>query len=183
MEHDFVRYFIIFIFVIGALRSLFKKTPQQQVRKPQPPEPWGAEKEPDRGSTPKEDVDFEGDDAAVQREIAKMFGKETPVEKPKPPVRLTLSQRTQEIPNIPVPPIVYSSPDTTAYAVNIPAGYSGDLKKDQLSEITHAPDKNLINEEAARRFREGISNKLRHPESLKDYIIISELLGKPKAFE
>jgi hypothetical protein len=33
------------------------------------------------------------------------------------------------------------------------------------------------------RFRMNIRNKLQNPESLKDYIIISEILGKPKAFE
>jgi hypothetical protein len=168
MEHDFFRYFIIIIFVIGALRSLFKKRPpQQQIRRPQTPEQWSVGREAAPVYKPKEEVDFEGDDAAVQREIMKMFGKEPPVVKPE----------------VPVPPVQYSSPDTTAYAITIPAGYSGDLRKDQLSEITHVPDKKLISEEAAFRFRESITNKLRHPESLKDYIVISEILGKPKAFE
>jgi hypothetical protein len=32
-------------------------------------------------------------------------------------------------------------------------------------------------------FSKNITNKLQNPESLKDYIIISEILGKPKAFE
>lgn len=45
MDHDFFRYIVIIIFVLGALRSLFKKRPQEPVKKPLTPDLWSAGKE------------------------------------------------------------------------------------------------------------------------------------------
>ena len=165
---DFFKYLVVIIFVISFLNSLFKKKPSQlDVKKPLSPDPWSPNRESAPVYLPPEAVDANENDYAIQKEIEKMFGKETPVVKPE----------------LPAPSIKYSSPETTAYAVSIPEGYSGETKKEQVSEITQLLDKKTKTEEAARRFRESINEKLHHPESLKDYIIISEILGKPKAFE
>ena len=175
MDHEFFKYIVIIIFIIGALRSLFKKPPpKEQVKRPMPPEPWGVGRESGPVYIPPEEANFEGDDAAIQREIEKMFGKVSPVED-------LSSPRKRGSPEITEPAVQYISPDTTAYAVTIPAGYQ-EAKKETVNGIALLLEKKS-DDEAARRFRESIKEKLHHPESLKDYIVISEILGKPKAFE
>jgi hypothetical protein len=168
MDHEFFKYIVIIIFILGALRSLFKKRPPQEpVKKPQSPEPWNDGREAAPVYKPPVEVNTDVDDYTIQREIEKMFGKVTPVSKPEPPV--------QEV--------QYSSPDTTAYSVIIPAGYQEEAKKETVSDITRILEKKTKADETARRFRESIKVKMQTPESLKDYIVISEILGKPKAFE
>jgi hypothetical protein len=201
MDNEFFKYLIIVIFILGALRSLFKKSPQQQVKKPQQPDPWSSGQESPVVYTPRKVVNAEVDvdDYAIQREIEKMFGKaaapapksiSTYPEKQVSPENAAPSSSyfpsTPEVnlksPEIIVPSTLYPSPEK-AYAVSIPAGYDDNTKKEMAGVIPHAPDNKLSGDESSRRFRASVKLKLRNPESLKEYIIISEILGKPKAFE
>ena len=181
MDHDFFRYLVIFIFIISALRSLFKKKPTQpEIKRPMPPVPWSVGRESGQVNTPQDETDFEGDDAAVQREIMKMFGREFPAAKPETPAPVFVP--VPDTTPVPVQAAQYASADS-AYAVSIPEGYQEETKKTAVSEIAQLLEKKTKVEESARRFRESIKEKLHHPESLKDYIVISEIMGKPKAFE
>ena len=57
-------------------------------------------------------------------------------------------------------------------------------KRDYTEERAKEFEKQLNKREySSDWFNKSIKNKLQVPESLKDYIIISEILGKPKAFE
>jgi hypothetical protein len=59
-----------------------------------------------------------------------------------------------------------------------------EVKRDYTEERAKEFEKQLNKKEySSDWFNKNIRNKLQTPESLKDYIIISEILGKPKAFE
>ena len=59
-----------------------------------------------------------------------------------------------------------------------------EVKSDFTEERAKEFEKQLNKSEySSDWFNKNIRNKLKTPESLKDYIIISEILGKPKAFE
>jgi len=59
-----------------------------------------------------------------------------------------------------------------------------EVKKDYTEERAKEFEKQLNKRQySSDWFNKNIRNKLQNPESLKDYIIISEILGKPKAFE
>jgi hypothetical protein len=59
-----------------------------------------------------------------------------------------------------------------------------EVKRDYTEERAKEFEKQLHKSEySSDWFNKNIRNKLQTPASLKDYIIISEILGKPKAFE
>ena len=59
-----------------------------------------------------------------------------------------------------------------------------EVKKDYTEERAKEFEKQLNKREySSDWFNKSVRNKLQNPQSLKDYIIISEILGKPKAFE
>jgi hypothetical protein len=59
-----------------------------------------------------------------------------------------------------------------------------EFKKDYIEERAKEFEKQDIKrKDNYDWFSSNIRSKLKNPESLKDYIIISEILGKPKAFE
>lgn len=98
---------------------------------------------------------FEGgeDNFAIMKEIENLFKKDMPAED--------------------------SSIKTETVEVN-----EAEVKKDYTEERAKEFEKQLNKREyTSDWFSKSITNKLQVPESLKDYIIISEILGKPKAFE
>jgi hypothetical protein len=184
MDNEFFKYLVIIIFILGALRSLFKKSPQQQVKKPQQPDPWSPRQESPVVYTPRKVVNAEVDvdDYTIQREIEKMFGKVAAPEATSVPKPVPTYLEKQRSPELPAPAVQAPTVDP-AYTVSTLSGYSEEIKKEMAGVILHVPDNKLSDDESSRRFRESVKLKLRNPESLKEYIIISEILGKPKAFE
>ena len=101
-----------------------------------------------------ESLDAGEDNFAIMKEIEDLFKKDIPVE-------LNPSVITE--------PVEIKKTET---------------KRDYTEERAKEFEKQLNKREySSDWFSKSITNKLQVPESLKDYIIISEILGKPKAFE
>jgi hypothetical protein len=99
-------------------------------------------------------LDAGEDDFAITKEIEKLFRKDIPDE---------------------------SSSSVKIEPVKL---VEAEVKRDYTEERAKEFEKQLNKREySSDWFNKSIRNKLQVPESLKDYIIISEILGKPKAFE
>ncbi|MDR3668777.1 MAG: hypothetical protein P4L35_18215 [Ignavibacteriaceae bacterium] len=102
----------------------------------------------------KQTESFGEDNFDITKEIENLFKKEIPVK----------SSAPIKIENV-------TTPET-------------EVKRDLTEERAKEFEKQLNKREySSDWFNKSIRIKLQKPESLKDYIIISEILGKPKAFE
>jgi hypothetical protein len=150
---NFIQYLFYFIIIAAFLNSIFGKKKKTETK----PIPQEETPQPyDRGVeyTKTEPLGAGEDNFDIMKEIENLFNKEVPVETP--------------------PPIKSEQEETVQIEV----------KRDFTDERAKEFEKQLNKREySSDWFNKSIRNRLQSPESLKDYIIISEIIGKPKAFE
>jgi hypothetical protein len=150
---NFIQYLFYFIIIAAFLNSIFGKKKKTET-KPVPQE--SAPQSYDRGNDYQQ-ADSLGageDNFAITKEIENLFKKDMPAK---------------------------SSSSVKTEPVEITAT---EVKRDYTEERATEFEKQLNKREySSDWFNKSIRNKLKTPESLKDYIIILEILGKPKAFE
>ena len=150
---NFIQYLFYFIIIAAFLNSIFGKKKKTETR-PIPQEP--APQSYNRGNeyTQTESLEAGEDNFAIMKEIENLFKNDT-AGKPSTSVKI----KPVEI-------------------------MEADVKRDYTEERAKEFEKQLNKREySSDWFNKSIRNKLQNPESLKDYIIIAEILGKPKAFE
>jgi hypothetical protein len=149
----FIQYLFYFIIIAAFLNSIFGKKKKEET-KPVPQEPA-----PEPLSR---ETDYSGsgssvggeDNFAIMKEIENLFKKDMPVETA-PPVNIEPVEMAE---------------------IEVKRDYTEERAKEFERQLS-------IRAYDSSWFSKNIRVKLRNPESLKDYIIISEILGKPKAFE
>jgi hypothetical protein len=156
---SFIQFLFYFIIIIAFLNSVFGKK-KRPVGNPPPKEqvPESYEPQTDYSSaqtSPQEESNFE-----ISQEIESLFRKEIPPDTATPVVTA---------PAVEIQELVAAVPDDNQAYIDERAK---EFEK-QLNSREYSSD----------WFNKNIRNKLQNPQSLKDYIIISEILGKPKAFE
>jgi hypothetical protein len=150
---NFIQYLFYFIIIAAFLNSIFGKKKKIET-KPVPLEP--ASQSYNRGNDYQqtESLGAGEDNFAITKEIENLFKKDMPAK---------------------------SSSSVKTEPVEITAT---EIKRDYTEERAKEFEKQLNKREySSDWFIKNIRNKLKTPETLKDYIIISEILGKPKAFE
>jgi hypothetical protein len=150
---NFIQYLFYFIIIAAFLNSIFGKKKKVETRR------VPQQQEPDSfGSDTIEsrtsNTGNTDEDYTILNEIENLFKKEMPVE-PTPVVKVEEAKIVEPISNM---------------------SYIEERAKEFEKQVNKRKDDSDM-------FRMNIRNKLQNPESLKDYIIISEILGKPKAFE
>ena len=150
---NFIQYLFYFIIIAAFLNSIFGKKKKVETRR------VPQKQEPDSFGTDTIDSGTytpksNDEDYTILNEIENLFKKDMPVE----PIT---AAKVEEVKI--VEPISNMS-------------YIEERAKEFEKQVNKRKDD-------SDRFRMNIKNKLQNPESLKDYIIISEILGKPKAFE
>jgi hypothetical protein len=150
---NFIQYVFYLIIIIAFLNSIFGKKKKVETRQV-PQEPASQPYDRKIDYTQSESLDAGEDDFAITKEIEKLFSKDIHIE---------------ASPSIKVEPVEITVTE---------------VKRDYTEERAKEFEKQLNKREySSDWFNKSIRNKLQNPESLKDYIIISEILGKPKAFE
>ena len=150
---NFIQYVFYLIIIIAFLNSIFGKKKKINTKQV-PQEPASQSYSRETDYTQDQPLEAGEDNFAITKEIEKLFRKDIPVELP---------------------------PSIKAEQVEINVT---DVKRDYTEERAKEFEKQLNKREySSDWFNKSIRNKLQVPESLKDYIIISEILGKPKAFE
>jgi hypothetical protein len=150
---NFIQYLFYFIIIAAFLNSIFGKKKRTET-KPVPQEP--ASQSYDRGKDYQqaESLGAGEDNFAITKEIENLFKKDMPA---------------KSASSVKIEPVEITSTE---------------VKRDYTEERAKEFEKQLNKREySSDWFNKSIRNKLKTPESLKDYIIISEILGKPKAFE
>jgi hypothetical protein len=150
---NFIQYVFYLIIIIAFLNSIFGKKKKSET-KTETQEPESHPYDREIDYTQAEPLDAGEDNFAITKEIEKLFRKDIPME---------------SLPSINVEPVKINETE---------------VKRDYTEERAKEFEKQLNKREySSDWFNKSIRNKLQNPESLKDYIIISEILGKPKAFE
>ena len=150
---NFIQYVFYLIIIIAFLNSIFGKKKKAETRQV-PQEPASQPYDREIDYTQSESLDAGEDDFAITKEIEKLFRKDIPDESSS---------------SVKIEPVKLVEPE---------------VKRDYTEERAKEFEKQLNKREySSDWFNKSIRNKLQVPESLKDYIIISEILGKPKAFE
>ena len=150
---NFIQYVFYLIIIIAFLNSIFGKKKKAETKQI-PQEPASQPYDREIDYTQSEPLDAGEDNFAITKEIEKLFRKDFPME---------------ALPSIKVEPVEITETE---------------VKRDYTEERAKEFEKQLNKREySSDWFNKSIRNKLQIPESLKDYIIISEILGKPKAFE
>jgi hypothetical protein len=150
---NFIQYLFYFIIIAAFLNSIFGKKKKIDT-KTVPQEP--APQSYDRGNDYQqaESLGAGEDNFAITKEIENLFKKDMPT-KPSTSIKIEPVEITET-----------------------------EVKRDYTEERAKEFEKQLHKSEySSDWFNKNIRNKLQTPASLKDYIIISEILGKPKAFE
>jgi hypothetical protein len=150
---NFIQYLFYFIIIAAFLNSIFGKKKKTET-KPVPNEPAPQSYSRETDYTQAESLGAGEDNFAIMKEIENLFKKDMPVNSSS---------------SVKIEPIEITETE---------------VKRDFTKERAKEFEKQLNKREySSDWFNKSIRNKLKTPESLKDYIIISEILGKPKAFE
>ena len=150
---NFIQYVFYLIIIIAFLNSIFGKKKKSEPKQV-PEEPASQPYHRENDYEQAETLDAGEDNFAITKEIERLFLKDIPIE---------------ASPSIKVEPVEITVTE---------------VKRDYTEERAKEFEKQLNKREySSDWFNKSIKNKLQVPESLKDYIIISEILGKPKAFE
>jgi hypothetical protein len=150
---NFIQYVFYLIIIIAFLNSIFGKKKKADTKQV-PQEPASQPYDREIDYTQAESLDAGEDNFAITKEIENLFRKDMPAE-------LSSSVKIEPVKII-----------------------EAEVKRDYTEERAKEFEKQLNKREySSDWFNKSIRNKLQNPESLKDYIIISEILGKPKAFE
>lgn len=178
MDNFFQILFFLFI-IFSFLAPLFKKKHEDQRRRTQPPD----ENTNQSGAKPEYSQKNENNDYDIIREIEGMFNKTSDV-------------------NIPGESEVNMKKEETHYETS--EWHDKTSTENTVDEEWHRPtteadfkrETALIEEEAKRfeqmlnekkeevnRIRKKITETIKNPGSLKEYFVISEILGAPKGFE
>jgi hypothetical protein len=149
----FIQYLFYFIIIAAFLNSIFGKKKKTETRQV-PQEPAPQSYEREEEYKRDESLEAGEDNFEIMQEIENLFKKDFPAKSAAP---------------------INSEP---IEATDI------ETKRDYTEERAKEFEKQLNKREySSDWFNKSIRNKLQTPESLKDYIIIAEILGKPKAFE
>jgi hypothetical protein len=201
---ELFKYLIWVVLIIGLLNSIFKKKKKPVSGLPGSPNSpkdssMGQESEPVYKRTRSEEIDTgtvytpspyrdqyntrsyeqpvssDVDEYAIQREIEKMFRNDF---QPRVPERL--SERVRETATVTAPPAAADSYFKTEEAKPVVRELVTDIVEERAREFEIQMNKK---DDTFNRYSDIIRNKFRDAGDLKEYIIISEILGKPKAFE
>jgi hypothetical protein len=149
----FIQYLFYFIIIAAFLNSIFGKKKKVETKQV-PKEPAPQTYERRNEYKQTEPLEAGEDNFAMMKEIENLFKKDLPV---------------KTYPKVKSEPVVLQETE---------------IKRDYTEERAKEFEKQLNKREYnSDWFSKNIRTKLQSPESLKDYIIISEILGKPKAFE
>jgi hypothetical protein len=149
---NFIQYLFYFIIIAAFLNSIFGKKKKAET-KPVPQEPAPQSYSRETDYTQAESLGTGEDNFAIMKEIENLFKKDMPT-KPSTSVKIEPGEIIET-----------------------------EVKRDYTEERAKEFEKQLHKSEySSDWFNKSIRNKLKTPESLKDYVIISEILGKPKAF-
>jgi hypothetical protein len=150
---NFIQYLFYFIIIAAFLNSIFGKKKKVETKQV-PQEPAPLLYRRETDYSEAGSLELGEDNFAITKEIENLFKKDMP----------TISSAT----------IKFKPLETV----------ETEVKRDYTEERAKEFEKQLNKKEySSDWFNKNIRNKLQTPESLKDYIIISEILGKPKAFE
>ncbi len=184
MDNFFQILFLLFI-IFSFLAPLFKKKPEEQQRKKtQPPD----DNTNSSGAKPSYSPKVGNEDYDILSEIEGMFNSQRGFPKTsevKIPDESEVNNRKKEIQYETSP----SESDITEHSID-------EEWHRPTTEADYARETAIIEEEAKRfekmlnekkedvnRIREKIKETIKTPESLKEYFVISEILGTPKGFE
>jgi hypothetical protein len=149
----FIQYLIYFVIIVSFLNSIFGKKKKLET-KPVPEEP-APEPTGREADYSSSGSSFGGEDNfAMMKEIENLFKKDTTIKR---------------VPSLNIEPVVTADVEVKR-----------DLTEERAKEFERQLSIKGYNSDW---FSKDIKTKLRNPESLKDYVIISEILGKPKAFQ
>lgn len=178
MDNFFQILFLLFI-IFSFLAPLFKKKPEeQQRRRTQPPDDSSASS----GAKPSYSQSDETEDYDILREIEGMFNKTSEV---KTQGESTVNAgkeeelyETSETKDISAEHVV----DEEWHRATTEADFA---RQSALIEAEAKRFEKLLNEkkEDVNVIREKVRRTIKTPESLKEYFVISEILGTPKGFE
>jgi hypothetical protein len=150
---NFIQYFFYFIIIVAFLNSIFRKKKKIETRQV-PQEQAPQSYDRETDYTQAGSLDAGEDNFAIMKEIENLFEKDMPA---------------KSASSIKIEPVKITE---------------AEVKRDYTEERAKEFEKQLNKREySSDWFNKSIRNKLQNPESLKDYIIISEILGKSKAFE
>jgi hypothetical protein len=150
---NFIQYLFYFIIIAAFLNSIFGKKKKAEAKRI-PQENESESFGTDTIDTKTHTSESNREDFAILKEIENLFKKDMPAEQRYP---MKKEKGKEEM---------------------------VDVNKDYIEERAKEFEKHdFKRKDNYDWFSINIRNKLRNPESLKDYIIISEILGKPKAFE
>ena len=150
---NFIQYLFYFIIIAAFLNSIFGKKKKIETKQV-PQEPAPQSYSRETDYSQAGSLGLGEDNFAIMKEIENLFKKDRPSEA-SPSVKIKPAEITET-----------------------------GVKRDYTEERAREFEKQLNKKEySSDWFNKNIRTKLRNPESLKDYIIISEILEKPKAFE
>lgn len=194
---DFLKFIFIAFIVISFFRRFLKnaKPPETNTRK------TPDVRDDNTVNYPKEQdaatVQKSSDDFAILREIENMFKIESEQPANAEPVqssrgKLTTkieehSQRQSEVNQTPSEKTIKVQKVDTSYTNS--EHVITEFKRPHLSKevetraLAFERSMSEKKEDTSGLFNHNLRSKLSHPQALKDYIIISEILGKPKAFD
>jgi hypothetical protein len=179
--------FIIFSFLSSFFRKKKQRQSQQQQQEPPP------RREPSRDvSTPQNRTKAEpGEDYDILKEIESLF--KTPQQTGEPKVK------GREAEEVEIPHGYFEvesdkpSLDEPVYVPPRSIENQWDKKRRMMEESKKRLDAKVLNTAAEfekrlkrkkiedSKYRKSLMGKMKHPETLKEYIIFSEILGKPKS--
>lgn len=150
---NFIQYLFYFIIIAAFLNSIFGKKKKIETKQV-PQEPAPQSYSRETDYSQAGSLGLGEDNFTIMKEIENLFKKDMPSEA-SPSVKIKPAEITET-----------------------------GVKRDYTEERAREFEKQLNKKEySSDWFNKNIRTKLRNPESLKDYIIISEILEKPKAFE
>ena len=183
MDSFFQTLFILFI-IFSFLAPLFKKKRgQQQTNKPQKPEDDNLNSSsgrPSSSTTPERDrVNYD-----ILQEIEGMFNKPAETETTEKQTESVTTETEEENyrePEWHEPSKSEASLDKEWHSLTTAADY--EKEKEVMDAKTKEFERLLNKKIEINMVAINIRNSIKNPETLKEYFVISEILGKPKGFE
>lgn len=183
MDNFFQVLFILFI-IFSFLAPLFKKKPEEQQKKRQ--QQAADDNSNSSTSQPSYSTPSERDKVNydILKEIEGMFNQpaeSTPVEKQTVSETAETEEENYKSPEWHEPSKSEGSLDKEWHRPTTLVDY--EKEKEFMDEKAKEFEKLLNKKKEVNIVARNIRNLIRNPETLKEYIVISEILGKPKGFE
>lgn len=182
MDNFFELIFILFL-IFSFLAPLFKKKPEeQQNKRPQRPEDDNLNSSTSKPSTTTSERDEVNYD--IMREIEGMFNKPVETETTEEPTESVTTETEEENykePEWHEPSKSEASLDKEWHSLTTAADY--EKEKEVMDAKTKEFQKLLNKKVEINMVAMNIRNSIKNSETLKEYFVISEIIGQPKGFE